>query len=267
MKRLSILILLAICFLTTPVLAFELDSISSGQPSKGPAYVPGELLVKYRPSIRAAATEFYRTQWGISTLRTFRTIGVQHLKLPKELTVEEALEIYKNDPDVEYAEPNYYRYITATPNDTNFGRLWGLHNTGQNVNGTSGTADADIDAPEAWDITTGSSDVVVAVIDSGADYNHPDLSANIWTNPDEIAGNGIDDDGNGYIDDIRGWDFVDDDNDPVDSNNHGTHVAGTIAAVGNNSTGVTGVCWSAKVMILRAGNALGACPTIHCYKK
>jgi len=263
MKRLSILILLAICFLATPVLAFELDSISSGQPSKGPAYVPGELLVKYRPSIRAAATEFYRTQWGISTLRTFRTIGVQHLKLPKELTVEEALEIYKNDPDVEYAEPNYYRYITATPNDTNFGRLWGLHNTGQNVNGTSGTADADIDAPEAWDITTGSSDVVVAVIDSGADYNHPDLSANIWTNPDEIAGNGIDDDGNGYIDDIRGWDFVDDDNDPVDSNNHGTHVAGTIAAVGNNSTGVTGVCWTAKIMVLRFLNAFGSGTTAN----
>jgi len=263
MKRLSILILLAICFLATPVLAFELDSISSGQPSKGPAYVPGELLVKYRPSIRAAATEFYRTQWGISTLRTFRTIGAQHLKLPKELTVEEALEIYKNDPDVEYAEPNYYRYITATPNDTNFGRLWGLHNTGQNVNGTSGTADADIDAPEAWDITTGSSDVVVAVIDSGADYNHPDLSANIWTNPDEIAGNGIDDDGNGYIDDIRGWDFVDDDNDPVDSNNHGTHVAGTIAAVGNNSTGVTGVCWTAKIMVLRFLNAFGSGTTAN----
>jgi len=257
MKRLSILILLAICFLATPVLAFELDSISSGQPSKGPAYVPGELLVKYRPSIRAAATEYYRTQWGITTLKIFRTIGVQRLKLPKELTVEEALEIYKDDRDVEYAEPNYYRYATATPNDTGFGQLWGLHNTGQSVNGASGNADADIDAPEAWDITTGSSDVIVAVIDSGSDYNHPDLSANIWTNSNEIAGNGIDDDGNGYIDDIRGWDFVDDDNDPVDSNDHGSHVAGTIAAVGNNSTGVTGVCWTAKIMVLRFLNTFG----------
>ena len=92
MKKLSILIMLAICFLVTPVLVFGLDSIASGQPSKGPAYVPGEFLVKYRPSVRAAAREFYRTQWGITSLRTFRSIGVQHVKLPKGLTVEEGLE-------------------------------------------------------------------------------------------------------------------------------------------------------------------------------
>ncbi len=263
MKKLSILIMLAICFLATPVLAFELDSISSGQPSKGPAYVPGELLVKYRPAARAVASEYFRTRWGVSTLRTFKAIGVQHVKLPKGLTVEEALEIYQDDPDVEYAEPNYYRYIAAAPNDTYFDQLWGLHNTGQDVNGTSGTADADMDAPEAWDITTGSSDVVIAVIDSGVDYNHPDLSANIWTNPGEIAGNGIDDDGNGYVDDVRGWDFVDDDNDPIDSNDHGTHVAGTIAAVGDDSTGVTGVSWAAKIMVLRFLDAFGSGTTAN----
>jgi subtilisin family serine protease len=179
------------------------------------------------------------------------------------MTVEEALEIYRNDPDVEYVAPNYLRYATDTnPDDTfflpPFERLWGLHNTGQDVNGTNGTADADIDAPEAWDTTTGSMNVVVAVIDSGIDYDHPDLAANIWINVAEQTGTqGVDDDGNGYVDDIRGWDFVDDDNDPMDSDDHGTHVAGTVAAVGNNNTGITGVSWTAKIMVLRFLNAFG----------
>jgi len=179
------------------------------------------------------------------------------MKLPPDMTVENALEVYNNDSDVEYAEPNYYVYFTKTPDDISFSKLWGLHNTGQSVNETSGTSDADIDAPEAWEITTGSSDVVVAVVDSGVDYNHPDLSANIWTNAGEIEDNGIDDDGNGYVDDVRGWDFVDDDNVPLDSHDHGTHVAGIIAAVGDNATGITGVGWTAKIMVLKAGTAFG----------
>ncbi len=258
MRKLAILILLVIYFLVSPVLASELDTGEKTQEPQGVVYVPGELLVKYRPSVHATAKEYYRTQWGITTFRRFGGIGVHHLKLPKGLTVEEALGIYLEDPDVEYAEPNYYYYATTTPNDTFFGQLWGLHNTGQSMNGTSGTADADIGAQEAWGITTGSSDVVIAVIDTGVDYNHPDLSANIWTNPGEIAGNGIDDDGNGYVDDVRGWDFVDDDNDPIDSNDHGTHVAGTIAAAGNNSTGVTGVSWAAKIMVLRFLDVFGS---------
>jgi len=257
MRKLAIFILVAFFHLGSAVWAFDLGARNKTQAPRGAAYVSDELLVKYRPSVRAATSRYYRIQWGIFTLRTFKSIGSQHVKLPKDMTVEEAIEVYKNDPAVEYAEPNYYRYVTATPDDTDFQELWGLHNTGQDVNGTSGTDDADIDAPEAWDITTGSSDVVVAVIDSGVDYNHPDLTDNIWTNPGEIAGNSSDDDGNTYVDDIRGWDFVDNDNAPMDSHYHGTHVAGTIAAAGNNSIGVTGVCWTAKIMPLRFGNAFG----------
>lgn len=179
------------------------------------------------------------------------------MRLPEELTVAQAVKTFLNDPDVEYAEPNYFYNLDVIPNDTHFDLLWGMHNTGQNVNGIKGADDKDIDAPEAWDITTGSSATVVAVIDSGVDRSHPDLSANLWTNPGEIPENGVDDDGNGYVDDIRGWDFTNKDNNPADDNGHGTHVTGTIAAVGNNGIGVAGVAWNVKVMALKSFRADG----------
>jgi len=291
MKRLAILVVTVSALLSVSMQASEVVNASDGPSAKIDDYVPGELLVKYKPSVRAVASEYFRSRWGVATVRSFKRTGVQHVRLPKDMTVEEALEIYRSDADVEYAEPNYYRYKTSSPNDTFFNNLWGLQNAGQ----TGGTPDADIDAPEAWDITTGSSNVVVAVLDSGVDYNHPDLTANIWANSDEQVGDangdgfpgiqGVDDDGdgltdedsqdrepgdpgytndladdddeNGYVDDIRGWDFVDDDNDPMDSDDHGTHVAGTIAAVGNNNIGITGVSWAAKIMPLRFLNASG----------
>ena len=249
MKRLAIIVLAISCFLAAPVGVYGKNGHNRRFKAHGSTYVPGELLVKYKPAVRAAATEYFRSRWRVSTLRRFRRIGVQHVKLPGDMTVEEALEIYRNDPDVEYAEPNYRRYATAIPNDSFFSNLWGLNNAG----------DTDIDAPEAWDITQGNSNIVVAVLDSGVDYNHPDLAANIWTNQAELTGtSGVDDDGNGKIDDVRGWDFVDDDNDPIDSDDHGTHVAGSIAAVGNNSTGITGVSWSAQIMPLRFLDAFGS---------
>ncbi len=160
----------------------------------------------------------------------------------------ETVQQWLNDnPAVARFERNAYVTIRAMPDDSSFDRLWGLHNTGQ----TGGVVDADIDAPEAWDFTTGSSDIVIAVIDTGVDYTHPDLAANIWTNPGEIPGNGIDDDGNGFIDDVHGYDFVNDDGDPMDDHWHGTHVAGTIGAVGDNGAGVTGVNWSSSIMVLK----------------
>lgn len=213
------------------------------------SYKKDEIIVKYKD--KSLPEKTFQAKSGFSSLKTYKRSGIKRLKITDGMDVEQALEIYNSDPDVEYAEPNYIYHIATTPNDTHFDKQWALENTGQTVNEESGSVDADIDATEAWDISTGNSDVVVAVIDSGVDYNHPDLSANIWINPGEIAGNGIDDDGNGKVDDVRGWDFVDSDNDPMDYNDHGTHVAGIIAAIGNNNTGVAGVAWSAKIMALR----------------
>lgn len=156
---------------------------------------------------------------------------------------------------VHQAEPDYIVHSTSTnlPNDPSFNELWGMDNTSQ----SGGTPDADIDAPEAWTLETGSRSVVAAVIDSGMDMNHPDLFANLWTNPGEIPDNGIDDDENGYVDDVHGWNFVSETNTPQDDNGHGTHCAGTIGAVGDNGIGVAGVCWQVSLMPLKFLNTAG----------
>lgn len=151
-------------------------------------------------------------------------------------------------------EPDRIITSAALPNDPSFSRLWGLHNTGQ----TGGVIDADINAAEAWNVTTGSREVVVGVIDTGIDYRHPDLSANMWRNPGETAGDGIDNDRNGFVDDVYGWDFANNDADPFDDEGHGTHVAGTIGAVGNNGTGVAGVNWQVSLMALKFLGADGS---------
>jgi subtilisin family serine protease len=213
-------------------------------------YVDGEVLVRYRENRAPQRTVHYRSMWRLSNVRTFEKTGIRKVRLPADMTVSQAVALYRSDPDVLYAEPNYRYRLQAVPNDTDMTNLWGLVNTGQRVNDTTGTADADIDANRAWDLETGGTDVLVAVVDSGVDVTHPDLSANIWNNPNEIN-NGIDDDGNGYIDDIHGWDFVENDNQPIDSHGHGTHVAGIIGAVGNNGMGSAGVCWRVSLMPLR----------------
>ena len=120
--------------------------------------------------------------------------GLYSVQLRRGVTVERALKHFHAQRGVSLAEPDYIVYADAIPNDPSFSSLYGMHNTGQ----TGGTADADIDAPEAWDIETGTGNIVVAVIDTGVDYNHPDLAANMWRNPGEVAGNGVDDDGNGF---------------------------------------------------------------------
>ena len=158
-------------------------------------------------------------------------------------------------PGFRYLEPDFTINIdSTTSNDPRFPDLFGMNNVGQ----TGGVLDADIDAPEAWDLTIGSHNNVVGVIDTGIDYNHPDLVGNVWTNPGEIAGDGIDNDTNGYVDDLHGYDFVNGDGDPLDDNGHGTHVSGTIGANGNNTLGVVGVNWQVQIMALKFLNASGS---------
>jgi subtilisin family serine protease len=160
---------------------------------------------------------------------------------------------------VEYVEPDFMISESARPDDPFFSQLWGLANSGS----LGGQAGADIAAPAAWDVTTGSREVVIAVIDTGVDYTHPDIAANMWRNPGEIAGSGRDDDGNGFVDDIHGWNFVARNGRPLDDNGHGTHVAGTIGAVGNNGTGVTGVSWQVSIMALKFLDANGSGTTAN----
>jgi len=150
---------------------------------------------------------------------------------------KDTLKVLNAHPAVKYAEPDHQVTIQGTPDDARFDELWGLHNTGQ----TGGTNDADIDAVEAWDISVGSRDVIVAVIDTGVDHAHPDLTQNMWINPNEIPNDGIDNDNNGYIDDVHGINAITDSGDPMDDQGHGTHVAGTIGALGNDGNGVVGV--------------------------
>jgi subtilisin family serine protease len=214
-------------------------SVGTAAPAGRPATVPGELLIGFRADVSTAEQRSVLAKVGAVEKRKFKRIHGALARLrPDE--VEQALETLRQDKRVRFAEPNFVYQAHAIPNDPFYNRLWGLQN---------------IDAPEAWDVTTGSSAVTVAVIDTGVDHSHPDLSSRIWINPGEnCAGcrtDGADNDGNGYVDDWRGWDFANDDNDPTDDNGHGTHVAGTIGATGDNGIGVTGVNWQVRTMPLK----------------
>jgi len=215
----------------------------------------GELLVRYKSGMRSSSRLSLERGARVRQAQVIGRSGIHHIVLEPGASVGQALAVYAQSPDVEFAEPNYLVRAQTLPADSYFNQQWGLYNNGQVISGYTGTAGADLGALPAWGISTGSTEVVVAVVDTGCDLNHPDLAANIWTNPGEIPDNGIDDDGNLLIDDVHGWDFSDLDNDPQDASGHGSHVAGIIGAVGDNARGVAGVAWQVRIMPLRFMNA------------
>lgn len=226
-------------------------------------YVPGEVLVQYRATVSESYAAMHASGKNHAFVKALPRLDRRKgpmavVRLRGKTKVEEAVKQFESDPDVEYAQPNYIYRKQAAPNDPLYGQLWGLKHTNQTV--TDGTfnyynppgpeySGYDIDAEEAWDVITDCSSITVAVIDSGVNYSHEDLAENMVNGSYSCPG------GTG----TRGCDFVGaGDNDPMDFNGHGTHVAGTIGAVGNNGKGVTGVCWKAKILAVRVLDAAGS---------
>lgn len=215
-----------------PALAFEPHAAT------GKTFVPGEVIVGFTASSDPAQRIRARRALSAELDRRLLLPRMQLLELEPGDSVREAAEALERQPGVRYAEPNFVVRAAAVPDDPGFAQLWGLHNASQAVLGKSGTTDADIDAPQAWDVEIGeggASGPVVAVVDSGVTADHEDLAANV----------------------VAGYDFVDDDDDPTDLNGHGTHVAGTIGAEGSNQIGVVGVNWAVRLMPLRVLDADG----------
>jgi len=284
-KKLMVLILGLVFFASL----FFLRLITSSQETIAQDFVSNEVLVKLKPEagkevaiavldalrprvVNYLGKEIAFSDWNPEVKSKSSFLGdpyLVHIRVAEDIGTEKAISMLKNNPNVEYAEPNFIIRLNSVPNDPLFPYQWSLNNTGQ----TGGTTDADIDAPEAWNIFTGNQETVIAIIDTGINYNHEDLAENIWVNVDECgAGKETDkiyNDNNGYVDDWRGWDFYtgnpipyNEDNDPKDCygwpgapfyyySYHGTHVAGIAGAKGNNAIGVSGICWNAKLMSLK----------------
>jgi len=223
------------------------------------AYIADEVLVRFRSSASDASIAHVNTTLGTTIVRSYHIVpNLRLIQLPHSLNAPSAVAAYRRLPEVMYAEPDFISHINDTvPNDPSFNLQWDWKNTGQ----LGGTPGDDVDAVKAWDLTTGSSNVAVGLLDTGVQIDphlHPDLAANIWSNTAECNGvPGVDDDGDGYIDDCHGIDTINHDSDPDDDFGHGTHVAGTMGAVGNNGVGVTGMNWHVTIVPCKSHDNTG----------
>ncbi|MFZ4574874.1 MAG: S8 family peptidase, partial [Phycisphaerales bacterium] len=242
------------------------------------ASVTGSYILTYEGRLGSEQAELLAreaaTRLGVQveSVRSLGRGGWAELKTTGVVTAEAASRVAREIGPIVGIEPNSLKKLQRSPDDPQFGSQWGLANNGQQIpeqTGQLGAIGADINATGAWDVTIGSRNVVIAVIDSGVDLQHPDLAANIWVNPGEVAGNGLDDDGNGFVDDVNGWDFGSSDSNPDADQSpqaevaryHGTQVASAIAAVGNNGAGVTGVSWNSQLMVLKVTGLEGGLTT------
>jgi subtilisin family serine protease len=231
--------------------AFQQDKFAS-QADPDISATPNSYLIKFQANANSQARNQALASVGASQIREFGLVpGLVHIHARGP--ADRVISALQANPLVEYVEPDFVvRAFETTVSDQYFDLQWGLYNYGQSIRGTTGIAGADIRMLDAWKISKGGEGCWVAVIDSGVQWNHPDLAANIWENPLEAAGSaGIDDDGNGFVDDYIGWDFYANDNNPDDENGHGTHVAGTAAAVSDNSIGVAGVAQDCRIVPVR----------------
>ena len=262
----GVLVATVICFIFFQSATQEVETQTEADGGSGTAqptysspseeeFATGRIIVSLEEEAAQADLAAINRRNDASIEENLPASDVSVVDLPRDLPVQEAVQRYEASPDVEYAEPDFVVQPTRAPNDPYYtDNLYGLNNIGQ----TGGLIDADVDAPEAWDTSSGDPRTVVAVIDEGVDTSHPDLKGNIWVNADEVPDNRVDDDSNGYVDDLNGYDFANDDAtvydaDPVSGkgDEHGTHVAGTVAAKGNNGIGVTGINWQARIMVLK----------------
>ncbi len=251
-------------------------------PEPAPEHIPGEMVVKVRqngPMTLGAKKEILssriRTALGqgqILAIDGFQTdSSLFKVKIKDDAALQMMIESFENEPAIEFAEPNFiYRTmqsesnptdpVSNLPNDPEFSKLWGIQNVGQaDSAGQVGTAGSDIGVVPLWQKgLTGSKDILVAVIDTGIDHTHPDLAANVFTNAGEIAGNGIDDDKNGFVDDVHGWNFEAKSSNAKDDHDHGSHCAGTIGGTGNNGIGVVGVNWNVTMLPVKFLSASGS---------
>jgi subtilisin family serine protease len=255
----------AIPLLVTALMA-PAGSVAAASPSP-PRFVPNQVLVRFAPQAGSARRSQALRGVGADSSRSLKLPGLRLVEVEGS-SVPAAVRALEAEPGVRYAEPNYFNEWAMTPDDDYFINQWGLENTGNFAIGSPpefGTADADIDAAAAWDKSVGSAKTIIGIADTGIYFSHPDLAGNAYTNPGESGGgkasNGIDDDGNGYVDDFRGYDFFAGDNDafpanpPAPLDRHGTLVASTAGAQGNNSVGVTGVSQEVSLLPLRVGDA------------